>query len=81
MMAGVDPTSVAAQVAAAVAVAIKAEQEAKAKAVAEAEARGRALATQIRYEFFMQQRMTMRRMCMRSCRQSEFLFVPPTPGT
>jgi hypothetical protein len=81
MMAGVDPTSVAAQVAAAVAVAIKAEQE---KAEAKAEAEGRALATHIRdirYEFFMQQRMTRRRMCMRSCRKFEFLFVPPPPGT
>jgi hypothetical protein len=35
----------------------------------------------IKYEFFMKERATMRQMAIKSCRYTEFVFVPPPPGT
>jgi hypothetical protein len=35
----------------------------------------------IKYEFFMKERATMRQMTIKSCRYTEFVFVPPPPGT
>ena len=64
----------------------KAEAKAEAKAdrrVAEIEAKAdRRVAEveiQIRYEVFCEQRVAMKR-CIRSCRNTEYLFVPPSHG-
>jgi tRNA U34 5-carboxymethylaminomethyl modifying enzyme MnmG/GidA len=74
----VNQASVDAIVASAVAEAVARFVKENAEAVAKENVE--ALTIEIRYEVFMQQRMTMRRMCMRSCRHSEFLFVPPSTG-
>ena len=37
------------------------------------------VAIQIRYEVFCEQRVAMKR-CIRSCRNTEYLFVPPSHG-
>jgi hypothetical protein len=76
---------VAAAVAAAKARRDQEKAVAVAAAVAAVEARFEqemAVATaRIKYEFFMKERATMRQMTIKSCRYTEFVFVPPPPGT
>ena len=54
----------------------KAETE---RLVAEARAKARTeVAIQVRYEIFCEQRIAMKRHCIRSCRNTECWFVPPS---
>ena len=59
---------------------VEAEADRRAAEVeAEADRRIAEVAIQIRYEVFCEQRVAMKR-CIRSCRNTEYLFVPPSHG-